>query len=136
MTEYIKMQPVKIFTTQEANQTLPFVKKVVADILSLGHQIRALSTKIGSDAQDDPEIIRLMDQLEELFEELESIGCSYKDWNFSVGLVDFPCVIDEKDVFLCWRCDEDELRYYHEIDSGFAGRKPIPKKYLFHKREV
>ncbi len=125
------MQPVKIFTPQDANQTLPFVKKVVSDILELGHQIRALSAQIGTDAQDDPEIIRLMDQLEELFEELEAIGCSYKDWNFSVGLVDFPCVIDGKDVFLCWRSDEDELRYYHEVDSGFAGRKLIPKEYLF-----
>ena len=125
------MQPVKIFTPQDANQTLPFVKKVVADILELGHQIRALSAKIGTDAQDDPQIILLMDQLEEHFEELESIGCSYKDWNFSVGLVDFPCVIDGKDVFLCWRSDEDGLRYYHEVDSGFAGRKLIPKEYLF-----
>ncbi len=130
------MQPVKIFTPQEANQTLPLVKKVVVDILNLGHQIRTLSAKIGADAQDDPEIIRLMDQLEELFEELESIGCSYKDWNFSVGLVDFPCVIDGKDVFLCWRSDEDELRYYHEVDSGFAGRKLIPKEYLFLERKA
>ena len=128
------MQPVKIFTPQEANQTLPLVKKVVEDILNLGHQLRALSAKIGADAQDDPEIIRLMDQLEELFEELESIGCSYKDWNFSVGLVDFPCVIDGKDVFLCWRSDEDELKYYHEIDSGFAGRKLIPAEYLLQNK--
>ena len=120
------MQPVKIFTPQEANQMLPLVRKVVADILSLGHQIRALSAKIGTDAQDDPEVIKLMDQLEEYFEELEALGCSYKDWNFSVGLVDFPCVIEGQEVYLCWRSDEEELEYYHEADSGYAGRKPIP----------
>ncbi len=130
------MPPIKIFTPQEANQTLPLVKKVVADILNIGHQIHTLSSKISTDAQDDPEIIRLTDQLEELFEELESIGCSYKDWNFSAGLVDFPCVIDGKEVFLCWRSDEDELRYYHDSDSGFAGRKLIPKKYLYQERKV
>lgn len=123
------MQPVKIFTPQEATQTLPLVRKVVTDILNLGHQIRALSAKIGTDAQDDPEIIKLMDQLEELFEELEALGCSYKDWNFTVGLVDFPCVIEGKDVYLCWRSDEEEIKYYHEVDSGYAGRKALPKEY-------
>ena len=124
------MQPVKIFTPQEANQTLPLVKKVVEDILNLGHQLRALSAKIGADAQDDPEIIRLMDQLEELFEELESIGCSYKDWNFSVGLVDFPTKIHGNEVMLCWRSDENEIRYYHDAEAGYAGRRLIPKEIL------
>ncbi len=124
------MQPVKIFTPQEANQTLPLVRKIVTDILEMGHRIRALSAKIGTEAQDDPEIIRLMDQLEDLFEELESLGCSYKDWNFSIGLVDFPCVIDGKEAYLCWRSDEEGLKYYHETDSGFAGRKLIPREYL------
>ena len=123
------MQPVKIFTPQEATQSLPFVKKVVEDILNLGHQIRALSAKIGTNAQDDPEIIRLMDQLEGHFEELESIGCSYKDWNFTVGLVDFPCVIEGKDVFLCWRSDEDSLKYYHGLEEGFTGRRLIPEDF-------
>ena len=120
------MQPVKTFTPQEADQTLPLVRKIVADILSLGHQIRGLSASIGTNAQDDPVVIKLMDQLEELFEELEALGCSYKDWNFSVGLVDFPCVIDGREVYLCWRSDEESLKFYHEADSGYAGRKPIP----------
>lgn len=122
------MQPVKTFTPQEANQTLPLVRKVVTDILDLGRKIRALSTKIGTDAQEDPEVIELMDQLEELFEELEALGCSYKDWNFSTGLVDFPCVLNGKEVYLCWRSDEEELKYYHDADSGYAGRKLIPKE--------
>ena len=121
------MHPVKTFTPQEANQTLPLVRKVVADILNLGHEIRSLSAKRSTDAQDDPQIIKLMDELEEHFEELERLGCSYKDWNFAVGLVDFPCVIKGKEACLCWRSDEEELKYYHEVDSGYAGRKLIPK---------
>ncbi len=129
------MQPVKTFTPQTANQTLPLVRKIVADILYLGQEIRALSAKIGPNAQDDSEIIKLMDQLEELFEEIESLGCSYKDWNFTLGLVDFPCMIDGKEVCLCWRSDEDELKYYHEIDSGYAGRKLISKEYFLSNKE-
>ncbi len=47
-----------------------------------------------------------------------------------MGLVDFPAVIGGEEVFLCWKSDEDKLLYYHEADSGFAGRKLIPENYL------
>ena len=124
------MDELKLFTPKEANQTLPLVKRIVADILSTGDRIRALSAEIGKNAESDPQIMTWMDQLEELFEELERLGCSYKDWNFTVGLVDFPSVIDGQQVFLCWRSDEKELKYYHEIDAGFTGRKLIPKEEL------
>ena|SRR3989344_8226320 len=124
------MDELKLFTPKEANQTLPLVKRIVADILGTGDRIRALSAEIGKNAESDPQIIQWMDQLEELFEELELLGCSYKDWNFTVGLVDFPSVIGGQQVFLCWRSDEKELRYYHEIDAGFTGRKLIPKEEL------
>ncbi len=124
------MDELKLFTPKEANQTLPLVKRIVADILSTGDRVRALSAEIGKNAESDPQIIQWMDQLEELFEELELLGCSYKDWNFTVGLVDFPSVIGDQQVFLCWRSDEKELKYYHEIDAGFTGRKLIPKEEL------
>ena len=118
--------PVKYFTPREANQTLPLVKKVVQDILETGHKIRALSAERGAKAQESSEVKSLLDQLETLFDELEALGCSYKDWNFSAGLVDFPAMLDGREVCLCWRSDENELKFYHEIEEGFAGRKPIP----------
>ncbi len=120
------MEKTKHFTPEEASQTLPLVKMIVQDILENGQIVRALCAKIGTGAEENPEVIRLMDQLEDLFLELESLGCSYKDWNFTAGLVDFPSVIDGKEVFLCWKSDEDEIKYYHEVDAGFAGRKSIP----------
>ncbi|MBI4432515.1 MAG: DUF2203 domain-containing protein [Candidatus Omnitrophica bacterium] len=115
----------KVFTPKEANQTLPLVKKIVSDILKTGKSIRAISME-REKPEEDPEIIRLMDFLDDLFDELESLGCSYKDWNFSEGLVDFPCVLNGKEVFLCWRSDEPEVGYYHGLEEGFAGRRPIP----------
>ena len=120
------MDQVKFFTPEEANQMLPLVKKIVNDILSAGQEIRASSAKIGANAQRDPQVVALMEQLEGLFQELETLGCSYKDWNFSVGLVDFPAIIDGKEAFLCWKSDEEGLKYYHGAEEGFAGRKPIP----------
>jgi len=71
-----------------------------------------------------------MDQLDDLFDELESLGCSYRDWNFSQGLVDFPSVIHGQEALLCWRSDEPKVCYYHDLEAGYAGRLPIPKELL------
>jgi hypothetical protein len=118
----------KFFTPQEANQTLPLVRKIVDDILEVGKKIRAVSIEVGAHAEQDPQITKLMDQLEDLFVELEDLGCSYRDWNFTMGLVDFPSVIDGEEVLLCWRSDEPEVLYYHGLEDGFAGRKKIHSK--------
>jgi len=57
----------------------------------------------------------------------EEIGCYFKDWNFEIGLVDFPGVIDGKEVFLCWRSDEEDSSYYHRIEEGYSGKMRIPE---------
>ena len=117
----------KLFTLSQANKTLPLIKQIVADILKAGQSIRELSVDMEK-PENDPGIIRLMDQLDELFEEVENLGCYYKDWNFTVGLVDFPAQIGGKEVFLCWRSDEEEILYYHEAETGYSGRRLIPKE--------
>jgi len=123
------MEQVKFFTPKEANQMLPLVKRIVDDILKTGQSIRTHSMTVAK-PEEDPEINRLMDLLDEYFEELEDLGCSYKDWNFTAGLVDFPCMLDGREVFLCWQSDEDSVRHYHDVESGFAGRRLIPKELL------
>ena len=50
-------------------------------------------------------------------------GCLIKD--LDVGLLDFPAIIDNEDVYLCWKLGEDRIRFYHRQNEGFAGRKPI-----------
>ena len=80
--------------------------------------------------QDGPEFQDGLRNIETLITELEELGCYYKDWNFSIGLVDFPSIIDGRKVLLCWRSDEEELQFYHGYEEGFAGRKPIPDQYL------
>jgi hypothetical protein len=124
------MQFEKYFTPAEANKTLPLAIRIVRDILDTSHQIRTLMTVLEGENENHPQIEGLLDDLKSYFAELEEMGCYYKDWNFSIGLVDFPAFIDNKEVFLCWRSDESSIRYYHEIEAGYAGRKPIPKDYL------
>jgi hypothetical protein len=109
----------RLFTRHEAESTLPLVRQIVADVLKTAQRIRGLD-------ENDEQRARLEAELEETLRELEALGCYFKDWNFSVGLVDFPAVIDGETVFLCWRSDEKELAWYHRIEDGFQGRKPLP----------
>ncbi len=109
----------RVFTRSEAESTLPLVRQIVADILETGRRLHDLP-------EDDPQLHQLEAQLEDLLNELSVMGCYFKDWNFSVGLVDFPAVIGGETVFLCWRSDEDRLAWYHGVEEGYQGRKPLP----------
>ncbi len=116
----VEMKFKRLFTPQEAESTLPLVRGIVADILETGRKVREMDER-------DPDRGRLTDELGEHIAELEGLGCFFKDWNFSVGLVDFPAVINGETVFLCWRSDEGGLSWYHRIEEGYQGRRPLPK---------
>jgi hypothetical protein len=124
------VKEIKRFTPVEANRTLPLVKRIVADIQERGQELMRLAGDLGDDASEDPRIKKLIDELNEFMEELGGIGCSYKDPQFKLGLVDFPAVIDGEEVLLCWRSDEPSVAFYHAPEAGYAGRKPIPEPLL------
>jgi len=121
----------KYFTPAEARKTLPLVRQIVKDILDTTREMRLIADELGSNAEDDPVIRKMAGDVDGFMKELEEIGCYFKDWNFSIGLVDFPAVIDGKEVFLCWKSDEEEIRFYHSIEDGFTGRIPIPEEYFY-----
>ena len=58
-------------------------------------------------------------------EELRQVGCVFK--GFQEGLVDFPGQLDGRDIYWCWKQGEEEIRHWHEVDAGYAGRQPIPE---------
>jgi len=121
---------VRYFTPREAQRTLPLVKQIVRDILSNANKIKSIAESIGEDFEDNEEVKALTAQIQHFMRELEELGCSYKDWNFEIGLVDFPAYINGNEVLLCWKSDEEDIRYYHGLLDGFPGRKPIPPEYL------
>jgi hypothetical protein len=57
-------------------------------------------------------------------EGIQELGAIVKD--IDRGLVDFPALRDGEEVLLCWQLGEDEIRYWHGVDEGFAGRKKLP----------
>ncbi len=117
----------RLFTPMEAECTLPLVRRIVADILANGREIRRLS---GRRDPDKAHIFRLETTLKRNLKELDQIGCSYKDNGYEVGLVDFPSDIEGKPVLLCWRSDEERVEWYHGFEEGYSARKRIPTELL------
>jgi hypothetical protein len=104
----------RFFTPKEANQILPKVRKIVVEILSLARE----------EPVSQQRIMALMARLEDM-------GCYYKDWNFEIGLVDFPAIIHGQEALLCWRSDEPEVAWFHGYEEGFAGRRKVTRELIF-----
>lgn len=121
---------IKYFTPKEARLTLPLVRQIVKDILDTGFIIKSIADALDGKIDNNEEVKALLVKMNGYLAELEEIGCYYKDWNFSVGLVDFPALIYDQEVFLCWQSDEEDIRYYHRPEDGLGGRRKIPQQYL------
>jgi hypothetical protein len=132
MTETV----VRHFTTEQADATLPLVRRIVSDLLDLHPRWRAAVAAFEAEqaivsASGETlnarltrlEAGRLAGEIEACLEELEQVGCVFK--GFDAGLVDFPSVLEGRDVYLCWQYDEPRVEHWHEIDGGFAGRQPL-----------
>src|ERR1700722_9508696 len=66
---------------------------------------------------------RLADSLQSAIEKISAAGCVVKD--LDIGLIDFPALINNEEVYLCWRLGEERIRYWHRQDEGFTARKLI-----------
>ena len=122
---------VKFFTPQQANQRLPYIKTIVADILGKGKKMKALLMLPHPTAERERQLVELDGQMKTLMGELENLGCYFKDWNFEIGLVDFPTVINGHEALLCWRCDEPIVSWFHGYEDGYMSRQPITGELIF-----
>jgi len=128
------------FTPEEANTLLERVRPVAESLVAhrraftVAAARRArLSQRISGNGGDfDPqEPSELDEQLEREAEavaravdELQRLGVLVKD--LDRGLVDFPALRGGEEVLLCWQVGEDEVAFWHGVEEGFAGRKPLP----------
>jgi hypothetical protein len=60
------------------------------------------------------------------FEQLETLEVLVRD--LDRGLVDFPALLDGREVYLCWQLDEPDITHWHGLESGFAGRRPLGRE--------
>ena len=126
----------QLFSVDQANRTLPLVRKIVEDVMRAHRRWRETLLEldlIASTARpDDPrtraeELERnaqsLASEIDGYDRELEALGIQLKDP--LLGLVDFPSEMNGRQVLLCWRLGEPEVQFWHEEDVGYAGRQPL-----------
>ncbi|HWE42891.1 MAG TPA: DUF2203 domain-containing protein [Gemmatimonadaceae bacterium] len=125
-----------IFTIDQANRTLPLVRRIVADIVETyerwQEEVRAFELASARVQDETPapaaivherEAQRLAKEITGFVAELEQLGVEFK--GYDIGLVDFPSRVGDRPVYLCWRLGEPAVQYWHEMNGGFAGRQPI-----------
>ena len=131
------MEMPRLFTLEEANALLPRVRELIlniqankqaADEARLEHEkldeIKAHGN--GYEMKREQLLSRIADKVRAIRKDLEAlhkIGCQVKD--LDMGLVDFPSRREGQIVNLCWLLGEDEIGYWHSLDTGFANRKPL-----------
>ena len=127
------------FTVEEANAAVAELRPVVERMVEHGRKLEAaqrsqveLVTRIAGNGGDmQPSDLRELaemiqqeaDAIAACAEEINAAGAQIK--SLDEGLLDFPSRRDGELVLLCWKLGEDEIGYWHDVDEGFAGRKPL-----------
>mgnify|MGYP004002527331 FL=1 len=122
----------KLFTLDEANAFVP-------QLLDLVPRIQNLSVSLNKDFPDiknarekakwnggsdqGVDYLNAVLKYNDLMHRIEGMGCEVK--GIREGLVDFPSLREGREVSLCWRMPEKEILFWHDLNTGFSGRKPI-----------
>ena len=130
----------RYFTPEEANAELEHVRPLVEQLVATRLEHTAalerqeeLERKIRGNGGGIPpaelasataEVDGLARQLARIVDEITSHGAQVKD--LDSGLIDFPALHHGETVLLCWQLGEDEIGWWHRVDDGFAGRRPLP----------
>jgi hypothetical protein len=121
----------KHYTREEARELLPQIRQWLARLnqlrksvekyeLRLG-QMTAKSTDLGGETVN--EWIRALADMQQILVEFQRRQIFIKD--LDRGLIDFPAIIGGREVFLCWESDEDDVEFWHDLETGFAGRERL-----------
>ena len=131
-------RPKRRFSLEQANSTLPLVKRIVRDIVRTHSEVLKCQQQLersGTGRQQQRQqpaptpqetqgqLERHMTRLEDYVEELTEVGAELKD--YQMGLIDFIGRHQGHDVCLCWKLGEERIAYWHELDAGFAGRQSV-----------
>jgi hypothetical protein len=127
----VSSQP-RYFGLEEANAVVRMIRPLLAEVM----QIRQLILDRQADAwpaveqaagnggnRAASELVQEFARLDQLVREIQATGAIIKDIN--VGLVDFPALRQGREVYLCWKYGEEQINFWHEIDAGFSGRRPV-----------
>lgn len=127
-----------LFTLEEANQALPLVRAITADLVAEFRRLRLVGRERRA-LEQDPErragaehaalvatVRALSDQVEVYLRELAALGLEVRD--LELGQVDFPTLMGPEPAFLCWRLGEARVAFWHAADKGHAERLPVAQE--------
>ncbi|MEA2573426.1 MAG: hypothetical protein QOH93_724 [Chloroflexia bacterium] len=132
----------RYYTLSEANGMLPQLSQLLELMQAQRRQLELLQGRSSVVAQktrgngnhnpsEDVALVQATTQVEEALEvaikQLQGWGIELKD--LETGLVDFPALREGRTVYLCWKLGEPEIAFWHETDSGFAGRQPLDEEF-------
>jgi len=135
----------RTFTFSEAGTLLPVLESLLrsamqakALIEEVDAEMDALRSRVfvnGGTFVNIPAICRRKDEREKAIQrakdavaEIDAAGVQVKD--LDIGLLDFPCVVGDEIILLCWKLGEQGITHWHNTTEGFAGRKPIDERII------
>jgi len=122
----------KLFTQAEANDLLPALRQEVETMLASRRQILRLRPDVGpvldkassnGGSNYSGALLAAFEHVQAAVKRIQAHGVVVKDVNS--GLLDFPSEREGRVVFLCWQHDEPTVGHWHDVDAGFAGRRPL-----------
>jgi hypothetical protein len=119
------------FTREEANAMLPRLKDLLRQLRNSrdeltdpeAHEALSEAAPANGGGEEGRQVGVAFLEVRQILGAIEESGILLRD--IDRGLVDFPAVIDGREVYLCWELGEDEVAYWHELDSGYRGREPL-----------
>jgi hypothetical protein len=121
----------KHYTREEVRQMLPQVRKWLHRMAQLRADAEKLEGRLAGLMAPGCDLggelvnrwIKVIVQLDEVLLEFQRRQIQIKD--IDRGLLDFPAILGEKEVFLCWEQDEEDVEFWHDLDGGYAGRERL-----------
>ncbi len=139
----------RFFTLQQAEKVLPEVAESIREAVALRDRYQTMEGEWQSFSErlattggmqvDRAWVVEQKNRREETasalkqaIEKVHEFGCVVKD--LDMGLVDFPTLFQGEEVYLCWKLGEPGIQFWHGVEEGFRGRKPIDAGFLEHHR--
>jgi len=124
------------YTLDRANSVLPEVRSKFNEtllqktkVINIQEELQnAIDSESGFEKyfKKKQELNRAVTILYQMIQEIEDMGIMIK--SVDEGLLDFPSIKNDEEIWLCWKYGEERIKFWHRKDEGFKGRKPIPQK--------
>ena len=129
--EGIELVHERHFTRAEANALLPGLTDMLSQLRDAkdeltdteAHEALSEAAPTNGGGEEGKRVGVAFLEVRRLLETIEQSGIVLRD--IDRGLVDFPAVIDGREIYLCWELGEDEVGYWHDMDAGYGGREPL-----------